>query len=264
MSDPSAVPQNEANGEENLPNQQPSDETRSPRKGCLKRFLQYLAILGVFLLGVGLGLAIGESGDNPVPAPIQDPTSTPATTIRSDTAPEPTATPIATQREFDPSRVLPLQSPDVAATIRARLSESVEVKGNRRGFILSYEGQKCWYTQTATDLETTSYFFENLKGEDTFMEFDDPACMGNSADGPLLGVSQFMANNVLTNWYSKPDAAFGTRPRELMPGSEGQVRGWCIQSETYPTQSILVDYFADSDNNLVALLHGYAMSGCRQ
>ena len=29
-------------------------------------------------------------------------------------------------------------------------------------------------------------FFESLKGEDTFMEFDEPACMGNSADGPCL------------------------------------------------------------------------------
>ena len=31
---------------------------------------------------------------------------------------------------------------------------------HRRGFAINHEGQKCWYTQTATDPETTSYFLK--------------------------------------------------------------------------------------------------------
>ncbi len=156
----------------------------------------------------------------------------------------------------------PLRSEDAARTIRQRLSPTTAVTGNLRGFVANWEGQKCWYTQTATDPQSTSYFFQTLAGEDTFMEFDDPACMGSGTNGPLLGISQMMINNVIANWYSMPDAAFQTEVADLMSTSPLQARGWCVQSKTYPSQAFLVEYFTGPNNTLAAAVHQYALSGC--
>ena len=125
----------------------------------------------------------------------------------------------------------------------------------------NFAGEKCQYTQRATDDASVSYFFQNITGSDTLMVFDDPTCMHDDLEGWGLGYSQTTINNIITQWYV-PGSAFLTRPEELYSSSILQIRGLCIQSSTYPTQAVLVEYFVDARHNLGAVAHQYAIQGC--
>ena len=113
--------------------------------------------------------------------------------------------------------------------------------GNRRGFVLNAHGKKCWYVQHPTKDETLSYFYEELKGSDSVMIFEDSKCMSGTDVYEEINIR--MINNVISNWYSLPDAEFMTRVEDLETSSMYQIRGFCVQSRKYETQAFMVDYF---------------------
>ena len=91
------------------------------------------------------------------------------------------------------------------------------------------------------------------------MTFDEPGCMAGA--GVDLDINIGMINDVLANWYSKPDAAFKTSRDDLYTKSFMQVRGFCVQSRKYPSQAFLVDYFT-KDGSIFMVVHNYALKGC--
>ena len=132
--------------------------------------------------------------------------------------------------------------------------------GNLKGYVQNDYGEDCWYTQSATADDSVSYFYKSLTGSDTLMIFDDVGCM--TPKTPIgMDFHQRMVNQSISNWYSKPDADFQTNPGQLKETSRLQIRGWCIQSKTYPSKGILVDYFVDGQS-LAAVVHNYSVGGC--
>lgn len=158
-----------------------------------------------------------------------------------------------------------VQTQDVLAiaSIRARISEEDGIyrTGNAIGYILNDAGKECFYVQNGTDVDSDSYFYEgSTYSEDTLLVFDDPQCMTPTL--PVgMSLHQEEINRVITPWYSNPDANFQTEPEQLRRKSDFQVRGWCIQSKTYPLIGVMIDYFAD-EQSIVAVVHSLAASGC--
>ena len=133
--------------------------------------------------------------------------------------------------------------------------------GNLKGYVQNDYGEDCWYTQSATADDSVSYFYESLTGSDTLMIFEDLGCM--TPQTPIgMDYHQRMVNQAISNWYSKPDADFQTKPGQLKEKSRLQIRGWCIQSKTYPSKGILVDYFVDGQS-LASVVHNYSVGGCK-
>ena len=71
-----------------------------------------------------------------------------------------------------------------------------------------------------------------------------------------------MINNVISRWYSHPDARFGTRVAEMHKGSLLQKRGRCMQSATYPAVGIAVDY-SIKNKSITGVVHGSTIQGCK-
>ena len=123
-----------------------------------------------------------------------------------------------------------------------------------RGNIQNDQGQRCTYTQT-TDHD--SLYFHGLPGRMGILAFDDPRCMSAS------DINKMRVNNVITRWYSHPDAAFKTRVQDLYPTSMMQKRGLCIQSTKYPGIGVTVDYEIQG-NSIVRVRHGGSVQGCQR
>jgi hypothetical protein len=126
----------------------------------------------------------------------------------------------------------------------------------KRGYIQNDKGYKCWYTQK-TDPNNT--YFHGRKNTVGIITFENPKCMSDSGLG--LDINKMMINNVISRWYSHPDANFQTRVSEMFNSSPLQKKGKCIQSKKYPIIGITVDYFI-SNNSIKGAIHGMAISGC--
>lgn len=131
-------------------------------------------------------------------------------------------------------------------------------KALKRGFILNDNGQKCWYNQEFIDGQ--KYFFKKHTQDTGVITFKDKKCMGSSDFG--LDVNKMSINNIISKWYSKSDASFLTRADELYPTSQFQIKGKCIQSQTYPNIGILVDYKIENES-IYKVVHGSSIQGCR-
>ena len=147
----------------------------------------------------------------------------------------------------------------IMARVSSRESDWQYLMGNRRGYVQNAKGKKCWYSQRPTKNESVSHFYDSMTGADTVMTFDEPGCMAGA--GVDLDINIGMINDVLANWYSKPDAAFKTSRDDLYTKSFMQVRGFCVQSRKYPSQAFLVDYFT-KDGSIFMVVHNYALKGC--
>ena len=149
----------------------------------------------------------------------------------------------------------------ILGRISTSLSDRQFMSGNLAGFIQNGEGTKCTYFQLPTEDESESYFFDSLTGADTVMVFDDSSCMDFS-DELARTLNIMMINNVISNWYSHPDAAFMTREEDLRTASFMQKRGYCLQSRTYSSQAILVDYLV-LDGKLAMVVHNVSVGACK-
>ena len=147
-----------------------------------------------------------------------------------------------------------------AQSIIDRLSPAGVRQGNAKGSVSNDAGELCSFSQAATDDGSVSYFYNKLTGSDTLLVFDDATCM-NPLAPQLMAFNQRMVNQVIARWYSKPDAKFMVHPHQLTRKGQLQAKGWCMQSETYPTQGILIDYFGDNQS-LMMVAHNYALGGC--
>jgi hypothetical protein len=92
------------------------------------------------------------------------------------------------------------------------------------------------------------------------MTFDDPSCMSDSSLG--LDVNKIMINNMITRKYSHSDVKFMTRVGDMRSGSTLQVKGQCIQSETYPMIGVTVDYLIEK-SSIKQVVHGSSAGGCK-
>ena len=159
------------------------------------------------------------------------------------------------------SQPMPAQGMAEVNSIVDRISPDGIRNGSLRGVVSNHAGQDCWFGQVATDDNSVSYFYEKLTGSDTLLIFDNQRCMETEVPG-LMALQQSMVNQAISTWYSLPDAKFMVSPDQLYRKSQLQVKGWCIQSATYPLQAIAVDYFVDGES-LVAVVHSYAVGGCQ-
>lgn len=129
-------------------------------------------------------------------------------------------------------------------------------QGNKRGFIQNEEGTKCWYNQTLVSGQ--SYFHKKgMTDTQGLIEFDNSECM------EVTDINKRMINNVITRWYSFPDANFATRANEMYRTSMFQVRGRCIQSRKYEIIGVLVDYLGDG-KHISKVIHGVSVQGCKK
>lgn len=125
--------------------------------------------------------------------------------------------------------------------------------GNKAGFARNYVGEQCWYDQILK--EESGYFTADMIELHTVMTFRDPVCMEDNEQ------VKFQINNVLSNWYSLPDAAFQTDSEDTLRPALFQRRGRCIQSRTYRERGIMVDYIARR-GHIVQVIHEGAINGC--
>ena len=159
------------------------------------------------------------------------------------------------------SQAVPAQGILAINSVMDRISPDGIRNGSLKGWVSNDVGEECWFGQAATDDNSISYFYKSLKGSDTLLVFDDQGCMTPST--PIgMAFHQRMVNQAISTWYSKPDAKFMVSPDQLYGKSQLQVKGWCIQSATYPSHAIVVDYFVDRES-LVAVVHNYAVGGCQ-
>lgn len=130
-------------------------------------------------------------------------------------------------------------------------------KSLKRGFIKNDQGEKCWYGQEYK--EQVVYFTEKHTQNIGVMTFDDPDCMSDKGLG--LDANKMVINNVISRWYSHSDANFKTHPSELYSGSRLQIKGQCMQSETYSIIGILLDYKIENDS-ITQVVHGSSVGAC--
>lgn len=145
----------------------------------------------------------------------------------------------------------------VALAVWGQVLIAGEDRFQPKGYIQNDRGEKCWYTQRVDGNST--YFHGNLSGTMGIMTFDDPRCMSEVDVG--LDVNKRMINNIIARCYSHSDADFQTRDSELFPSSMMQKRGMCIQSRTYSTIGITVDYEI-MDDSIIRVRHGMSVQGC--
>jgi hypothetical protein len=131
-------------------------------------------------------------------------------------------------------------------------------KALSRGYVLNDSGEKCWFDQQFED--QVLYFFERHAQDLGVMVFDTPGCMADSGLG--LDANKLAVNNLISKWYSHDDAQFKTHPSDIYPSSQLQIKGQCMQSETYPSQGILVDYKIH-EGSIVRVTHGGSMGQCK-
>lgn len=125
-----------------------------------------------------------------------------------------------------------------------------------RGFINNDAGEKCWYRQ---EVIPDAIYFHGDSIASTIGEivFDDPQCM--SASGNELDANRTLINEVVSSWYSHPDADFDTENLRNL-GLHQEV-GRCIQSRSYAAIAITIDYVV-SNGNITKVVHGPALEGC--
>lgn len=140
--------------------------------------------------------------------------------------------------------------------ITTHLAADVD-KFQRKGYIQNDNGDKCWYTQQVDS--QSKYFHGTLTGYAGIIKFDDANCMSDHGIG--LDTNKMMINNLISRWYSHSDAKFKTRASELYKGSALQKKGQCMQSGTYATIGITVDYIVENDS-IVEVRHGASVQGC--
>lgn len=127
----------------------------------------------------------------------------------------------------------------------------------RKGYISNDQGEKCSYKQT---LENEGrYFIEIATSHTHTLIFDDPECMADNGLG--LGINKMMINNIITRPYSHDDAAFQTRAEGLFAGSLFQTKGQCIQSRTYGSVGVMVDYLVEN-SSIIKVVHAMGIDGC--
>lgn len=106
-----------------------------------------------------------------------------------------------------------------------------------KGFIQNDQGGQCWYTQVTT---RGAIYFHSIPGTTSTLTFDDPMCMKEGALGQ--DVNKMLINIIIARNYSHSNANYKTRPGEMYKTSVLQMRGQCIQSATYPSIGVLVEY----------------------
>lgn len=129
-------------------------------------------------------------------------------------------------------------------------------KFESRGFISNDAGEKCWYRQ---EIIPDAIYFHGDSIATTIGEivFDDPQCMSDSGEG--LDATKTMINEVISAWYSHPDADFDTK--NLRKAGLHQEVGRCIQSRSYTAIAITIDYVV-SNQSITKVVHGPALEGC--
>lgn len=125
-----------------------------------------------------------------------------------------------------------------------------------RGHIVNSVGVKCSFTQT---IKKEAYL-HSIPAETRHLIFDDPKCM--SAEGLDKAVNEMMITNIIVRPYSHADAAFQTRPEEIKPKSMLQIRGGCIQSQTYPIVGVVAEFVVNG-GYIVGVKHAPAVQGCQ-
>lgn len=130
-------------------------------------------------------------------------------------------------------------------------------KALKKGFILNDQGQKCWYTQEFRD--QVVYFTKKHTQDIGIIRFDDKNCMAESELG--FNINKTNINKLISRWYSHKDANFLTNSTELFSSSMLQLKGECMQSQTYSSQGILVDYIIEG-NSVTEVVHGSSVGGC--
>jgi hypothetical protein len=144
----------------------------------------------------------------------------------------------------------------IVASLAFALSvQPVFAQNQPKGHIFNIDGEKCTFTQTTV----AESYLHSLKANTGHLIFDDPNCM--SADDLGLEVNEMMIANFIVRRYAQPDAAFQTRTGEFKNGSMLQVRGICIQSETYPGVGVVAEFQVSRDH-ISGVKHAMAVQGC--
>jgi hypothetical protein len=146
----------------------------------------------------------------------------------------------------------------LSAVLFFATSDAGSERYSKKGYIQNDNGDKCWYKQT-TDTANT-YFYETLEGTVGNIIFDDPQCMSDKGLG--MDVNKMMINNTISRWYSLSNAKFQTRVSEMYNGSPMQKKGKCIQSKTYFSTGITVDYII-KNKSIIQVIHGVSIQGCQ-
>lgn len=145
-------------------------------------------------------------------------------------------------------------------TATSLLLSEVSVAGpekfERKGFISNDVGEKCWYQQKVIS-DARHFHGDAIASTIGEIVFDDPQCMSDSGEG--LDANKVMINNLISTWYSHPDANFDTK--NLRKFSLQQEVGQCMQSRSYAAIGVVIDYVV-SNGSIVKVLHGPALEGC--
>ena len=147
----------------------------------------------------------------------------------------------------------------VGATIALSLNSealAVSASANKIGYIINDSGDHCAYKQEI--IEKNRYFHGKRPSINGIITFDDPKCMSGKEFGHVI--NKVMINNIVSKWYSHGDANFDTK--HLHKSSAFQKKGECIQSETYSTIGIAIEYFI-KNNNITGVIHGSTAGGCK-
>jgi len=129
-------------------------------------------------------------------------------------------------------------------------------KPQPKGYIQNHNGAQCWYTQ---DPSADVQYFHKIPSPSYQLTFVDAKCM--SGTGLAGEVNKMLTNNAITKAYSHSDARFMTKVGELLRTSALQVRGQCIQSATYPSAGVAVEYQM-AGSNIVSVRHAMTVGGC--
>lgn len=125
-----------------------------------------------------------------------------------------------------------------------------------KGYIGNHAGAQCWYTQ---GVSSEAQYFHKIPGKSYELKFDNPQCMKSS--GFDMDGNKMMISNVIARYYSHSDAKFRTRPSEVMRTSVLQVRGACLQSATYPSAGIAIE-FQMAGSSIQGVRHAGTAGGC--
>ena len=141
----------------------------------------------------------------------------------------------------------------------------------KRGFILNAVGKKCWYTQRYE--ETNPHFMPEKLKRTTHHDvrtivFDDLNCMsydllGDNMTDVCEQINKTMIKRTITSWflgtYVLKNANFDVE--QIYPPGEYQSRGECIQSKTYPSKGIAIEYFS-YDTGIPGVTYMQSLGGC--
>lgn len=153
-------------------------------------------------------------------------------------------------------RISPVLAVAVASLLASGVSLAGPEKFQSKGFISNDAGDKCWYQQKVI---SGALYFHGDAIATTIGEivFDDPQCMSDSGEG--LDVNKMMINELISTWYSHPDANFDTKT--LRNTSLYQVVGQCMQSQSYAAIAVAIDHVV-SNQSIIKVVHGPTLEGC--